>query len=180
MKYDPTIHQRRSIRLSGYDYSSKGTYFITICTHRHVCIFGDIIDGQMKLNNIGRIIADEWLQTAAIRQEIQLDEWVVMPNHFHGIVCIRSRGGDRRVAPTERPVAKAVGPKSKSIGAIMAGFKSAVTRRVNEMRGTPGAKLWQRNYWEHIIRSEPELNGLREYIHNNPARWTLDRLYVAP
>ena len=88
MNDDPTIHKRRSIRLPGYDYSSPGAYFITICTHQHSCIFGDIIDGQMHLNEMGRIAADEWLQTAVIRQEIELDEWGVMPNHFHGIVFI--------------------------------------------------------------------------------------------
>ncbi|WP_419660135.1 hypothetical protein Dvar_04820 [Desulfosarcina variabilis str. Montpellier] len=178
MKYDPTIHKRRSIRLSGYDYASKGAYFITICTHQHFCLFGDIINGQMQLNDIGRIVADEWLQTAVIRMEIQLDEWVVMPNHFHGIVCMRSRRGTARRAPT--PTRERFGrPIAGSVPTIVRAFKSAVTRRINTMRDTTGAKVWQRNYREHIIRSEPELNGLREYIQNNPARWTLDRLYVA-
>ena len=174
-----TPHQRRSIRLKGYDYSSPGAYFITICTHRQRCLFGNIVDGQMQLNAIGDIVVDEWLQTAAIRRETELDEWVVMPNHFHAILFIRSCRGTARRAPTS--TCERFGkPVAGSLPTIVRAFKSAVTRRVNERQNTPGAKIWQRNYWEHIIRSETELNGLREYIRNNPARWSLDRLYVAP
>lgn len=176
MKDNPTVHKRRSIRLQGYDYSLPGAYFITVCTYRHICLFGDIVDGRMRLSAVGEIVADQWLQTAAIREEIELDEWVVMPNHFHGIVFIVQRGDSRR---GDRPGALTAGPRPKSIGAMVAGFKSAVTRRVNAMRHTPGVKVWQRNYYEHIIRSEPEIKGLREYIRNNPKRWTLDRLYRA-
>jgi len=176
MKDNPTVHKRRSIRLKGYDYSLPGAYFITICTHQHICLFGDVGDGKMRLNDVGEIVADEWLQTAVIRKEIELDEWVVMPNHFHGIVFIVQRWDSRR---GDRPVALTAGPRPKSIGAMVAGFKSAVTRQVNAMRNTPSANVWQRNYYEHIIRSEPELKGLREYIRNNPKRWTLDRLYRA-
>ncbi|BBO90310.1 transposase [Desulfosarcina ovata] len=179
MNYDPTIHKRRSIRLKGYDYSSPGAYFITLCTHGQVCLFGDITDGHMKLNDAGRIVTDEWIQTAVIRNEIELDEWVVMPNHFHGIVFLRPRRGTARRAPTttREQFGK---PVAGSLPTIVRAFKSAVTRRINEMRRTPGAKVWQRNYWEHIIRSEPELSGLREYIRNNPVQWTLDQLYRAP
>jgi len=137
----------------------------------------------MQLNNTGLIIADEWIKTAKIRDEIELDAWVVMPNHFHGILLITdpvratrrspvprvARTGDRPVAPT--------GPAPYSLGAVMAGFKSAVTKRVNTIRCTPGAKLWQRNYWERVIRDEPELDRIREYIHNNPAQWEMDSLH---
>lgn len=172
---------RRSIRLKGYDYSQAGAYFVTICTHNRQCLFGDILDGEMRLNDAGWVVANEWIKTPVIRNEIELDEWVVMPNHFHGILVITDsapdrhcmgdgRGtGDRRVAPT--------GPQPRSVGAVMAGFKSAVTKRINECRQTPGAKLWQRNYWEHIVRNEPELSRIREYIHNNPAQWEMDRLH---
>jgi REP element-mobilizing transposase RayT len=100
MKYDPTIKRRQSIRLKGYDYTSAGAYFITICTHCHLYLFGKIGDGEMQLNDVGKIVAVEWLQTAAIRNEIELDEWVVMPNHFHGILFIRSDKGTARRAPT--------------------------------------------------------------------------------
>lgn len=166
---------RRSIRLQGYDYSQAGAYFVTICTHNRECLFGDIVHGEMRLNDAGRVVADEWLKTAEIRTEIELDAWVVMPNHFHGILVIADCRGDRRVARTIRPVAP-TGPQPRSVGAVMAGFKSAVTKRINQLRQSPGAKLWQRNYWEHIVRNEPELNRIREYIRNNPARWELDKL----
>ena len=167
---------RRSIRLQGYDYSQAGAYFVTICTQNRQCLFGDILDGEILLNEAGWIVANEWIKTPVIRTEIELDEWVVMPNHVHGILLItgstdRNSTGDRRVAPT--------GPQPRSVGAVMAGYKSAVTKRINELRQTPGAKLWQRNYWEHIVRNEPELNLIREYIQNNPNQWKMDRLNPA-
>jgi REP element-mobilizing transposase RayT len=162
--------------LQGYDYSQAGVYFVTICTQNRQCLFGDILDGEMRLNDAGWVVADEWIKTPVIRDEIELDKWVVMPNHFHGILLItgsidRHCTGDRRVAPT--------GPQPRSVGAVMAGYKSAVTKCINELHQTPGAKLWQRNYWEHIVRNEPELNRLREYIQNNPKQWEMDSLYPA-
>jgi REP element-mobilizing transposase RayT len=99
MKYDPQHHRRRSIRLKEYDYSQAGAYFVTICTQHRKCLFGDVVDGEMRLNDAGRTVRDEWLKSQAIRNEIALDAFVVMPNHFHGIAIIRRRG-DRPVAPT--------------------------------------------------------------------------------
>ncbi len=156
--------------MKGYDYSRAGAYYVTICTQNRECLFGEITDGQMVLNDAGKIVADEWMKTGEIRNEIELDEWVVMPNHFHGIVMIRR--GDPPVAPTPRPLPE---PRPKSIGSLMSGFKSAVTKRINEIRKTPGMKLWQRNYYEHIIRNQNELNRIREYIANNPMKWEFDR-----
>ncbi|GLI32783.1 transposase [Desulforhabdus amnigena] len=190
MKYNPSNvratgrsfqRNRRSIRLRGYDYSQAGAYFVTICTQNRECLFGEIVDGEMRLNTAGKIVADEWVKTEEIRNEIEMDEWVVMPNHLHGILVITGSGitphgeGDRRCRG-DQPVAP-TGPRPRSIGAVMAGFKSAVTKRINELRRTPGQKLWQRNYWEHIVRTETELNRIREYIWNNPAQWELDRLH---
>jgi len=132
------------------------------------------------LNPLGRIVADEWIKTADIRNEIELDEWVVMPNHFHGIVWIRQtdgtsdtvcRGTARR-APTVEQFGKSV---AGSLPTIIRAFKSAVTKRINESRNTPGAGLWQRNYWEHIVRNENELNRIRQYIIDNPKNWETDR-----
>jgi hypothetical protein len=107
MKYNPEIHDRRSIRLKGYDYSQAGAYFITICTQNRACLFGDVVDGEMRLTNAGLVVADEWAKTAVIRDEIELDEWVVMPNHFHGILVVangrgtaRGSRGTARRAPT--------------------------------------------------------------------------------
>ena len=194
--YNPDRHHRRSIRLRGYDYSRAGAYFLTICTHQQTMLFGEIIDGEMALNELGHIVEQEWAESERIRAEIQLDEWVVMPNHFHGIVWI-SRDveidaqhfgrGDRPVAPTSTSVnhpaqldiptstpVVPTGPKSKSIGALVAGFKSAVTKSINTIRRTPGSPVWQRNYYEHVIRDEAALNRIRQYIIENPALWDKD------
>ena len=171
MKFNPEIHHRRSIRLKGYDYSQNGAYFVTLCNWNRECVLGEIAEvkaekPEMVLNEYGKIVRDEWIRTALIRQEIEIGEFIVMPNHFHGIVFIQGRG-DRPVALTEdRP-----GPKSKSVGSFLAGFKSIATKRVNEIRQSPGAPVWQRNYYEHIIRDESEYNRIREYIINNPANW---------
>ncbi len=173
---------RRTSRLRGYDYSRAGIYFVTICAQNRRCIFGDILNGEIRLNDTGKIVAGEWVKSAKIRDEIELDEWVVMPNHLHGIVWIRNgdidpmydyRRGDRR-CEGDRPVAP-TGPRPRSLGALIAGFKSAVTKQINQIRQTPGGGLWQRNYWEHIIRNEDEFNRIREYIVNNPAQWDLDQ-----
>lgn len=183
MTYDPDIHHRRSIRLPGYDYSRVGVYYVTVCTHRRECLFGEVMDGEMHLSEAGEAVADEWVKSAQIRREIELDTWVVMPNHFHGIVVISEpvgdqSEGDRPVAPTDDMPAETrdrkPGPRPKSLSALMAGFKAAVTIRVNALRATPGVPVWQRNYYERIIRNERELDAVRRYIANNPARWFED------
>jgi REP element-mobilizing transposase RayT len=159
--------------LKGYDYTQPGAYIVTLCTQDRACLFGGISDGEMRLNAIGRIVADEWVKTAEIRDAIDLDAWVVMPNHFHGILFIvGSCRGDRPVAPTKS--AASTGPESRSVGAVIAGFKSAATKRINMLRGTPGTPVWQRNYHEHIIRDEESLGRIRGYILANPSRWAAD------
>jgi len=172
-KYDPEKHHRRSIRLKEYDYSQTGAYFITICAYNKECIFGDVVDGKIILNQYGEIVKAEWLKTFDIRKNLILDKYIVMPNHFHGIIMIvdgHDVGATRRVAPTKRPN----GPVPASIGAIIGQFKSIVTKRINAMRNTTGLPVWQRNYYEHIIRNEDELNQIREYIADNPIKWELD------
>ena len=173
-----TPHQRRSIRLKGYDYSSPGAYFITICTHRQRCLFGNIVEGSMQLNRMGRIAHACWKAIPDHFPHASLDAFVVMPNHVHGIVSITSllSVGAKNFSPPQS--AQQPRGTSKTIGSIIRGFKIGVTKWTRQ--NTSIHTVWQRNYWEHIVRSEPELNGLREYIHNNPARWSLDRLYVAP
>ncbi|MCK8603108.1 transposase [Desulfoferrobacter suflitae] len=168
----PERRSRRSIRLKGYDYAGAGAYFVTICAQNRECLFGKIVDGKMVLNDAGEIVADEWIKTGDIRDKIILDEWVVMPNHFHGILVIDDRRGTARRAPTVEQFGK---PVSGSIPTIIRAFKSAVTKRINEMRKTPGVKIWQRNYYEHVIRNDNELNRIREYITNNPAQWETDQ-----
>ena len=164
MGYDPEKHHRRSIRLRGWDYTSPGAYFVTLCTHNGQCLFED--------ERFRQIAEEEWQRTAIIRPYVQLDEFVIMPNHIHGILWIvrdDNVGARRRLAPTPR------GAPSGSLGAIVGQYKSAVTRRINRIRKTPGAPVWQRNYYEHIVRKEDELRRIREYIRLNPLKWGLDR-----
>jgi REP element-mobilizing transposase RayT len=179
MAYDPSIHHRKTIRLKGYDYAAPGAYFVTIVAHRRLPIFGEITGGVMQLNACGEIVRAEWLRTAAIRREIALDEFVVMPDHFHAIVMITecdggSVGAQRRCAPTHPPGMNVV---PGSVGAIIRAFKSAVTTRINQLRGIPGTPVWQRNYWEHVIRNDGELSRIREYIRNNPITCETDDEY---
>ncbi len=141
----------------------------------------------MRLNRYGEIVQGEWLLTAQLRPNVVLDAWVVMPNHFHGIILITNdRWGTTRRAPTKEnfqsgtarcaPTIEQFGkPVAGSLPTIVRAFKSAVTKRVNDLRKTPGAAVWQRNYYEHVIRNEDSLQKIREYIVNNPVRWEYDR-----
>ncbi len=185
--YTAEIHHRRSIRLQGYDYAGAGAYFVTICAHDHTCLFGEIVDGVMVLNDAGNIVTDEWITTPAMRKNIVLDLFVVMPNHLHGIIAIYDdcRGtmhraqiqpdtkqeGTMHRAPTKEQFGK---PTSNSIPTIIRGFKSVVTKRINGNRSTPGMPVWQRNYYEHVIRDDDDLSRIREYVINNPASWQED------
>jgi REP element-mobilizing transposase RayT len=157
------LPQRRSIRLTGYDYRQAGAYFVTICAHGGRCLFGDIVDRQMRLNPIGEIVADEWARSAQIRREVALDDFVVMPNHMHGIVFIIDVG------------AGGARPRAASLGAFVRGFKAATTGRINAHRDRPNDPVWQRNYYDHIVRDDRDLDHIREYIANNPANWANDR-----
>lgn len=173
MKYNPAIHHRRSIRLVDYDYRLPGAYFITLCANEHRMVFGKIKTGIMQLNQAGEIVREEWLRTAEIRKEVELDTFVVMPNHFHAIVWLVRAHGVRPEKSGRTPSTRTRLPQS--LGSMVAGFKCVVTRRINEMNRTPGASVWLRNYYEHIIRNEEELNGVRQYIIDNPTNWDLDR-----
>lgn len=177
MTISSAIHHRRSIRLPGYDYSQPGAYFITLCTHHREEFFGNIVDGEMRLNELGKIAREEWQKTALIRAEIELGEFVIMPNHVHGIIMIHETAGayGHTSLPSVNPAT--FDSPSRTIGAMVRGFKSAVTTRVNQKRDTPRMPVWQRNYWEHIIRDEQDLSNAHAYILNNPAQWETDQLY---
>ena len=180
MKYNPEIHHRRSIRLKGYDYTQPGAYFVTFCTYQRDEIFGEVINGEMKLSALGEIVREEWLRSAEVRKEIRLfdDEFVVMPNHIHGIVWIVDTVGADGVRPNmERADAirldVSLRRAPRSLGSFIAGFKASVTSRAGRELNMTG--IWQRNYYEHIIRNDRELNNIRWYIINNPLNWQLDR-----
>lgn len=177
MNFNTNLHHRRSIRLQGYDYAQAGAYFVTICTQNREWLFGEVVDGEMRLSDAGQIVANEWINTLLLRPNVELDGWVVMPNHLHGIVVIvESYRGDVGVlhAPMGIPTLRS---PSQTIGAIVRGFKSTVTKQINLLRKQNSAVLWQRNYYEHIIRDESELNEIREYIQNNPLKWEMDSLF---
>jgi putative transposase len=166
----PGLH-RRSIRLREYDYAHGGGYFVTICTHGHKCVFGGISRAEMQLNEVGRIVEDEWRRASEIRTEVLLDAFVVMPNHLHGIVFINEhakRAGGNVVPRMMR------GTGHRSLSALVAGFKAATTRRMNQVLRVPAAPLWQRNYYEHVIRNDEDLGRIRQYVSDNPARWIED------
>lgn len=156
---------------------------MTICAHNRECLFGQVVGAngirpEMQLNQYGDIVVDEWMRSAGIRQEIGCGEWVVMPNHFHGIVVISMNRRDIR-AYGHTPLRHTLLRRSPSrpVGAMVRGFKSAVTKRINDIRGTPGAPVWQRNYHEHIIRNEADYTRIAEYIADNPRRWAEDSLH---
>ena len=173
MKFNPEKHHRRSIRLKDYDYAAAGAYFVTICTHNKRCIFGDVMVGNMILNHFGEIVETEWLKTFDIRKNLIPDEYIIMPNHFHAIIVIDEscRGTLQRAPTTYGRFGK---PVSNSIPTILRLFKASVTKRINNIRATPGLRVWQRNYYEHIIRDEKDLQKIRGYIVTNPLKWDLD------
>jgi len=185
MTFDRHKHHRRSIRLRGYDYAAAGAYFITICTYGPERLFGAVDGDAVRLNQYGLVAREEWLRSAAHRPEIELYAFVVMPNHVHGIVIITDDAvGAQRVAPprvTPLPETNAQRPAAYrppgSLGSFVAGFKMAVTKRINLLRGTPGVRAWQRNYYERIIRDDDEAARIHAYIYDNAGRWPEDDYY---
>ncbi len=175
MRADSLSPHRRSIRLPEHDYTQPGAYFVTIVAAGRKCLFGNISDSEMHLNRFGLIVHEEWHRTREIRSEIELSTFVVMPNHMHGIVVISSDAHCASdVGATGRSPLRPHGPKAKSLGALIAGFKSAVTKQINLLRRTPNAPVWQRNYYEHVIRDEKDWDRIRRYIESNPLTWAED------
>jgi len=181
-------YHRRSVRLNGYNYSSKGLYFVTVCTQDRKCLFGEIIEQQIHLNDYGNIVQNEWLKTTMVRLNVTLDKFVIMPNHVHGIIIITNRTDHTDISKTDRrgvlqyaPTIRFRSP-SQTIGSIIRGFKSTATKQINILRKTPvrahcntPLPIWQRNYYEHIIRDEGELNRIRQYVIDNPLNWDSDK-----
>ncbi|RKX84024.1 MAG: hypothetical protein DRP58_07835 [Spirochaetes bacterium] len=165
-------NNRHSIRMKGYDYSKAGVYYITICTQNRKCLFGDIINGEMQLNDTGSVVVDEWMKIPGTQQGIELEEWVVMPNHFHGIIIFTESVGAIHESPLPMTQKQR---RNMGLPKLIGRFKMLSSKKINEIRQTPGVKLWQRNYWEHIIRNNDELINIREYIRNNPRKWSSDQ-----
>ena len=151
---------RVSHRLRGFDYSLPEAYYITICTFQKKCIFGVVRSGRVFLNRLGAIVREEWLNTPELRPGVKLAEFEIMPNHIHGIIVT----GEGK--PTE--------PPSDSLGAIVGSFKGAVTKRIRQHLGRSRFEVWQRDYYDHIIRDNDDWERIRAYILDNPANWSSD------
>lgn len=182
MTYDPQIHRRRSIRLRGYDYSQEGGYFVTICNKDRTCLFGTIVENKMQLNEAGRFVDDCWKQIPTHFPRVILDEYKIMPNHVHGIIMIEGNVGVQNLEPLQKSLREPTHetPENKfqhiipnSMGSIVRGFKIGVTKWFRQ--NTRVHVVWQRNFYEHIIRNDDSLNRIREYIMYNPIRWAADR-----
>jgi REP element-mobilizing transposase RayT len=167
MKYNPEMHHRKSIRLRGYDYSNQGAYFVTICTWNRENILGDVFNSVMQLNSFGEIVMKCWQGLPIHYKNIALDEVVIMPNHLHGIIWINSDivGAGLKPAPTNI---------RHGLSEIIRALKTFSSRQMNKNRNTPGTPVWQRNYFDRVIRNENELHAIREYIINNPLQWDMD------
>lgn len=162
--------QRRSIRLKDYDYSQEGAYFVTMRTRKKSCVLGKVLGGEMQLNRYGHIVNECWGQIPTHFPNVEIDGFVAMPNHIHGIVAIVDNcKGTACRAPTEM-IERFGKPTACSLPTIVRSFKSAVTRRINALRQTQGVQVWQRNYYEHVIRNEDDLNEIRRYILDNPVK----------
>jgi putative transposase len=160
---DEPARRRRSLRLKGYDYTQAGAYFVTVCAQGQACLFGDVIDGCMPLNDAGHMFVRVWNDIPGRFADVEIDTFVVMPNHLRGIIVLPDAA--TRVVPP--------------LGKVVAAFKSATT--VQYIRGVKTRawpafqrRLWQRNYYEHVVRDEKALDRIRLYIDENPARWAFD------
>jgi putative transposase len=160
------IHRRRSLRLREYDYSQSGAYFVTICTCNKDCLFGHVSAGEMMLNDAGRIVHTAWNELSIRFPGLELDAFTTMPNHIHGILVFVGAG----LALPDKEGAASSAP---TLGDVMRAFKSLSAIRVNRMAKRTGS-LWQRNYYEHVIRNENDLDRLRRYIYDNPGQWAED------
>jgi REP element-mobilizing transposase RayT len=162
----------RSIRLAGYDYSSSGAYFVTLCVQNRECVLASIVEHDVQLTPIGEIAAVQWADLSSRYPYVELDAWVIMPNHLHGIVVIGDThiGGDVHDAlPQEISVPR------KSLGSLIGAFKTMSTKAINRARAMVQAGFWQRSFYEHIIRNEADLIRIRRYIEENPLKWAEDR-----
>ena len=176
-RYDPDRHHRRSVRLRGWDYGRPGAYFVTVCTAQRQHLFGEVVAAKMQLSACGRLVDVVWRRNVARMPHVDLDAFQVMPNHIHPILRI----GDREEAESDRatrPAGRSLGPASGELGAIVGNLKAVCTRRINRMLQLQGASVWQRSYWEHIIRDADEFARIRDYVLTNPAHWAEDRLYA--
>ncbi len=156
------LHQRRTLRLPARDYSG-GTYLVTLCARARGAVFGDVIGEEVRLNDVGHIVRDAWLWLPGQYPHVMLDEWILMPDHLHALIVLSGEP-----APGSAGAPTAVVTRLKPLGQLIGAFKTVSMKHVNRARNTPGAVLWQRNFWERVARNNGSLNRLRQYIRNNP------------
>lgn len=170
MSHTP-FHSRRSIRLPGYDYTYPTAYFVTLLAWHHKPVFSQVINHAMHLSEIGALAQREWLRMGQRFAHIELDEFVVMPDHVHGILLLK----DLKATIVETTDSKASAAQIRvvpgSLGAVVRAYKSTVARLVNFNRFSDGEPLWQRNYYERVVEDERDLERIREYIRSNPINW---------
>ena len=187
MRSDPNRHDRCSIRLREYDYTQPGAYFVTICTQNRAYLFGQMVDGEMVLSDGGRMVQTVWDEIPVHYEGVAIDTFIVMPNHIHGIIVLVGAAPCGRPPSGQAPSGQAQGPAPTiriSLPDVVQRFKTITTKRyvdgVKQQRWPPfPGRLWQRGYYEHIIRDEESLDRIRQYIDDNPAQWELDRENLA-
>lgn len=164
------IQFRRHTRLPGFDYRSSFAYFVTICVRNCNCVFGSVADAAVSLSRRGLVARDCWMRIPEHHSHVELDRFVVMPNHVHGILLFVGDASPVEATPASRPLL-ATGPRQGSLGAIVGSYKAAVTRTINRLRPGAGTDLWEPNYYDHIIRTDSAMERIRDYIDSNPQRW---------
>lgn len=175
---DSANFNRRSIRLPEYDYSWQGEYFVTICVHARECLLGKVVNGEMVVNEFGQIVQRCWKELPSHYAQLSLGEWVVMPNHMHGILIIND--ADVEAIPVgvihELPLHESPMYKRRKmlLSKIIGRFKMNSGKQINLIRNLPGSSVWQRNYYEHIIRNGKSYIEIENYIRNNPLNWHTD------
>lgn len=159
MPYNPDRPRRNSLRLKGYDYTQPGAYFVTLCTKNRECLFGKIVGGIAQLNEYGNIVVQSWQWLEQQYSYVELDAWVVMPNHLHGIIIITDTSSNM---------------KRKTLGRLVGAFKTVSAKKINQSRQTPGFPVWQRDFYDRINRNDRSLERTRQYIVDNPLKWHED------
>ncbi len=160
MPFDPSIHHRQSIRLKNYDYSSPGGYFVTVVAYQRECLLGEILNCQVVLSKYGKVVKAAWMNLPRHFNDVHLDHGVIMPNHIHGILLFGLHENDVKNRP--------------GLARVIEWFKFYSSKQINNARQSRGANVWQRNYYEHVIRDENDWQIIRDYIDLNPTRWDED------
>jgi len=176
----PGLPDRRSVRMRTYDYATAGIYFVTICTHGKKCMLGRVQEDRAVLSRTGAVVEEHWRAIPEHNPGVELDAFVVMPNHLHGLIILPKARRAQHAVPLRNknilvPERTFGALQPRELPTLVRSFKAACTRRVNQLRGAPGQPLWQRGYHEHVVRGDDDLEQLQRYIAENPLRWALDR-----